>query len=245
MEEEMLAVPSTASIEIIEELKEMLSNEMEGWKEDLLAIPMPRRENFRTEEDYNKALQFVMISSINAVQKLKRSTFKDVLETYNSFLTEKQEWNLIINKTYPNGQEMIKTLYRRNKTMGVLMLISTLLSPSLLPIILAFYVSYLLGGKYLAGKLNDNCQNLLAAKEEINRFQRVFYDVVFDLRNDYHRSNEELDQLRERALKGENIMQELIEIINPERISLPPVQKEPVALLEEDKPKTFAKQKDN
>ena len=57
-------------------------------------------------------------------------------------------------------------------------------------------------------------------KKKILLNQDIFYEYIDTLRTDYHKSNKELDELRRRAINGENIMPKLLEILNPKRIGL-------------------------
>ena len=56
--------------------------------------------------------------------------------------------------------------------------------------------------------------------KEIKEVQDPFYELIDTLRTDYHRSNEELKELEEKAINGEDISSALIEFMNPERIGL-------------------------
>lgn len=57
-------------------------------------------------------------------------------------------------------------------------------------------------------------------KKNVLSHQDVFYEYIDILRTDYHKSNKELDELKRRAMNGENIMPELFEIVSPERVGL-------------------------
>ena len=70
-------------------------------------------------------------------------------------------------------------------------------------------------------------------------FQNRFYAYCDNMRTDYHKSEKELESLKERAKNGENIMDELLQIAHPSSIGL-----ELVEFSEEEKeaPKQLIKQ---
>ena len=59
-----------------------------------------------------------------------------------------------------------------------------------------------------------------AAFATLTQVQIPFYEFVSLLRDDYHKSNKELKELRERASRGENIIGPILEMVRPERLSL-------------------------
>ena len=243
MEKELPPMDIFHGEELVQEMKTNIATEMIDIKEKLLKLHIPERDEYETEEEYQKAVSFVMFFALSNVKELKKTIFQCKLEEYNEFLTEKREWDSFFNEKLPLLKAHIKRTSGNNKRIAIVTAILTVLLSSIAPIVIAFL--YMLLNNRLLIKNAKTYKDGKELEEYIDQVQRNYYDVIFDLRDDFHRSNEELDKLMERALCGEMVLDELLEIVNPKRLSLPEVKPTKPALIEE-KPKQYVlEKKDN
>ena len=96
----------------------------------------------------------------------------------------------------------------------------SLLFPAIIPITLLATVPRVGFDLLRKKKCKNEIERIDMLKKEILLNQDIFYEYIDTLRTDYHKSNKKLDELKRRAMNGENIMPELFEILNPKRIGL-------------------------
>ena len=85
MGDEIVTTDNEFGMGLVNMVKMSLSVKMAEWHERLLTLELPNREDYAKEEDFKEAVQLVMVQSINAIQKLKGDTFRELLETYIKF----------------------------------------------------------------------------------------------------------------------------------------------------------------
>jgi len=231
--------------QMVEMLKTITSAEMTGMEQLLLQVELPQREEYETEEEYKEDYKQFMLDMIDTIKDAKKGIFCNVLDAYNEFLYSKNDMDNRINTQNRESIEMMETAGRDIRNTGIATVVLSILLPSAIPIILVFSVTRasldFLQSVFNTKRMLRNEQ----IREEMKNIQIPFFEFTCDLRSDYHKSNHELDALKEKALNGENIMGELIQIVSPERVSLQRV--EGLNLLEmdeEEKPKQLIK-KDN
>lgn len=232
-------IPLSNTKEIIEMLKMVVSNQMIQVENLILSEPLPKREDFQTEEEYNREVKEFMSDAIDVIEDAKKEIFVNVLDSYNDFLVMKNTIESPIKDQNKQAEETAFNAGRsiRNTAIGTAVL--TLLLPSLFPIVIVVGVGRI-GFKILEVKM---CANTVARnmemEEVLKNLQIPFFDFTCELRTDYHQSNKELKEMRERLENGENIMPDLMELIKPERLSLERVESLP---FEEDEQKQYFKQ---
>ena len=170
-----------------------LSNalELSFYKDEVLYLDIPNREDYESLEDFNKANTQFMVNKVDEIKNIKHTTFVSTLKAYNDI-----------------------------KRAGMIAFYLSLLFPAIIPITLLASVPRV--GFDLLQKRNckRELEKIDILKKKILLNQDIFYEYIDTLRTDYHKSNKELDELRRRAINGENIMPKLLEILNPKRIGL-------------------------
>lgn len=222
---------------LIEVEKYTISGVMSLTQQEIEKNPVPKREESSSDDEYKILFIEYMLNAIKKAEKTKKELFIKNLERYNNFLTKKQEVEEQIRSSRETHE---KEIDRNSKKKGKIILaeiITTLLLPAYFPIIagvgLAQYLSTNVAIKYHL----EGIQNEEDAKEVLKKMQDELSDLSFLLRDDYHRSKEEFGKLRQRALLGENVLQDVLNLMDPERLSLPKVEARIEETNDKDNPK--------
>ena len=199
-----------------------LSNalELSFYKDEVLYQDIPNREDYESLEDFNKANIQFMVNKVDEIKNIKHTTFVSTLKAYNDILNDVYK---IKRCDFEEGRlfnEMIDYSNNDIKRAGMIAFYLSLLFPAIIPITLLVSVPRV--GFDLLQKRNckRELEKIDILKKKILLNQDIFYEYIDTLRTDYHKSNKELDELRRRAINGENIMPKLLEILNPKRIGL-------------------------
>ena len=180
----------------------------------------PKREEFATEEEYLIEKKLFNLEMIRSVEEVKKQLFSDIVDSYNEFLHLKYDTEEELKKQNEESSAYIIYSSKDIKNTGIASLITTLLIPSALPVVAAIGLTRI-SFDTLQAKINLNrITRNNEALQKINSIQDPLYDFTCTLRTDYHESKEKFKELKERASKGENILPELIEMVNPEKVDL-------------------------
>lgn len=160
------------------------------------------------------------IEQINQIEFIKKILFEEILQTYNEFLITKNLLELYINKENNKRNNVIELSDYDIKEKGIVTITASLLLPMVAPIVISIAVP-VIGLDYYLKIIN---QKMLELNEAIlKEYQRVHKELSqFEntLRTDYHSTKKRLEDLKEKALMGEEITNDLLEIVNPESIGL-------------------------
>ena len=85
---------------------------------------------------------------------------------------------------------------------------------------------------------NNRLEKNTNIQELFDLIQEPLYELTDKFRTDYLKSKKEFEELEEKAYAGDNIVKELMELINPERVGL---ELTDVNLIEEFKQKQLKK----
>ena len=178
------------------------------------------REDYETEEEYQIMHRINELELIDEIKEVKHTIFSGLLDTYNTLVRESNLFRAKVASEKRESEEMIDLASFDMKKAGIITVGGSLLLPIIAPLLIIFNGSRIgldiLTKKYHSERIEFN-EMLL---KEIKEVQDPFYELIDTLRTDYHRSNEELKELEEKAINGEDISSALIEFINPERIGL-------------------------
>ena len=206
------------------EVAEILSNANQELREKLSSL---------TETDALEQIT-TMLDSLEYVFEKKREIFELMVEKYSDFLSQKNNLSETHKEIRTDNEKAIE---RYQKDQGRTLIASGvifLLLPAYIPVIAAFGVARIvgdkLGVKYHSGlmKKSDHYWSLL---EDV---QDELYAFTCHVREDYHNSKDDYDPLKEKVLKGENILPVLLSQLSPERYHL---EKETEELKEEKEEK--------
>lgn len=157
---------------------------------------------------------------IEEVEHFKEDLFLGCLGSYNEFLREK---NLITSNAKSNigtHRTRIDSASHDMKATGILAAGATLLFPKLSLIALALSIPRL-GIDSFEIKLRKELIDLLEEfRDSYDSSQRELFQFVDAMRTDYHHSKKEFKELRQKAKAGEEIIDDLIKMLQPERIGL-------------------------
>lgn len=199
-----------------------LSNalELSFYKDEILCLDIPNREDYESLEEYNKANIEFMINKVDEIKNIKHTIFVNALKTYDDILNDVYTIKKCDSEERSLLNEMIDFSNKDVKRAGMVAFYLSLLFPAIIPITLLANGPRVVFDLLQKKKCKNELERIDMLKEEILLNQDIFYEYIDTLRTDYHKSNKKLDELKRRAMNGENIMPELFEILNPKRIGL-------------------------
>lgn len=199
-----------------------LSNalELSFYKDEILCLDIPNREDYESLEAFNKANIEFMINKVDEIKNIKHTIFVSALKTYDDILNDVYTIKKSDSEERRLLNEMIDFSNKDVKRAGMIAFYLSLLFPAIIPITLLASAPRVGFGLLQKKKCKNELERIDMLKKEILLNQDIFYEYIDTLRTDYHKSNKELDELKRRAMNGENIMPELFEILNPKRIGL-------------------------
>lgn len=203
---------------LVECIKMSVALELSFYEDELLYLDVPIREDFESLEEYERAEVQFMNRKIDEIKNIKHVYFSSILDSYNMLLDEvlKVKNQDIYDRAALN--DLIELNKKDMKATGITFLSLAVLFPDFIPLnalinLPRIVLDILQNKNYL-----NTLEQIDKEKETLFSFRDKFYEFVCTLRSDYHKSNKELDSLRERANNGENIIPELLDIISPKRI---------------------------
>ncbi len=226
---------------IVEALKVMTSTQLTQIEAILKCVAGPEREEFSTEEEYQEENKKFMMEMINSIEAVKLRLFDDVLDSYNEYLAMKFDLEKEFKRQNEESAAYVIQANSDIKNTAIVSLVATFLFPYALPVIAALGLSRV-GFDTIQAKSNNN--RIIRNNDiqiEIEEIQDPLYDLTCNLRSDYHASKKVFKELKEKANNGENIMPELIELVNPERVELERIDGAAFFLEIEEEPKQFIK----
>lgn len=216
----MPMIQITVGDNAVDMLKSIVSSLYMEWLDDLLELELPQEVDFDSKEEYDKACKELMLDLVAQAKEYKGDIFRGVLESYNNFLTNKHTFD---SQSKVSEEEALKAIARATADMkgtGFLVLFLTLLFPTALPYLILFNGPRIMLDAKERKNHEATLENTKIVREQIKSIQDPLYWFTDSLRTDYHKSNQELEELRVKAENGENVIPRLMELMSPERLSL-------------------------
>lgn len=217
----MMVNPGNISVGM---MKTSLSMASSSLYEEILNSKLPIREDYESDEEFKKANIQFMCSAIDKVRKFKHEMFTRCNDEYGEMLTERSSFSSENEKRAEELDSIIKEcsgdIVKRGMTSILTSLLLIPFAPMGIPVVMV-YNGYKIFKDFR--KENEASRELGFIKFENDSLKALcdnFYDIVNTFRSDWHNTNRELDSLKQRALKGENIMSELLEVCHPTRAGL-------------------------
>ena len=211
--------------------------------DEILQKPQPKKEDYATEEEYQGAVKSFMLDTLEYVSLCKKASFVLILDRYNHFLGTIHNLEEMKKKAEKDHIQEIERLSKDQSRTFFASAIASLLFPAGFPLYLTYMFAKIGYNRVKINKQITTFANEEALYRMTKEMQNELYDFVCTLRSDYHATNHELKELKERAEKGENIMPQLLEIISPERVGLERIDPRFLMNQEEEKkqeiPKVF------
>ena len=179
------------------------------------------RANYETEKEYQEALVKKMTELTEQVRKEKLAVFRKSLDSYNDFLENRQEAKKIKKEITQTADEQIKLIDNEIRHIGIMTAALAIFFPTAIPLILMTSIPRIAERTSTKKKFSQKKEKTTLNDKELRDLQDIYYDFIDTLRTDYHTSNQELAEIMKQAEQGENIIPNLLEIINPERVNLP------------------------
>jgi len=227
----------------IDFIKLKMASLFESKQEELRSYEPPKRQESQTEEEYQKAYKDFMLEQIEYITNLKHLNFASYLEKYNAFLSAKREAIEVFDR---NKQKELEEIQKKLTQKKVNFWTSALLSLVFPQGIITFAVLGVGRNIIYNRTIKSDTEDIVKieiAKEALEKTHTGIYDLCCDLRADYHKSKKECEELKKRALAGEDIIEDLVKMMSPERISLQSPKKMQQEMEEKEKQKVLVYQK--
>lgn len=190
--------------------------------------------NEKQPEELDVINRMLMLELLDEIKRIKHELFENVLDSYNDLIREMNVLRIQFSQENKDSIEMKEYIERSMKRTMIISAGISIIFPGLIPLVLIYDIPKLgfdtMIKKYHENRLDDNNMS----EELFETVQKPLYELMDILRTDYHHSLNIFNELEEKALNGENIINELKELINPERVGLE---------LIEEKQKVYTKEK--
>lgn len=201
-------------------LKEKASLSYSRIQDSILSSKVPNRDDYDSDEEFKKTSINFMIDWIDQVRQVKKEVFISTLDIYNGILGKSNNFNFTSSKNIERFNTEIERCNGSIKRRGIVSLVLAFMLPLTLPYNVLINGSQIAADMIQKKRFEKEMSNINVEKNQLREIIDDIYPLVSDLRDDFHNSNRRLDELKRKALKGENIMGELLEICSPERIGL-------------------------
>lgn len=164
--------------------------------------------------------RMTMLKLLEEVEEIKHDLFIETLETYNRLIGEINLFKSRYKQENNESKKMIEIVNSSMKRTTIISIGVSVLAPSLIPLVLVIDIPKLVLDSIVKKYHRDNIDINLLTRDLYDTVQRPLYDLVCNLRSDYHKSKVEFKELEEKAIDGENIIEDLMILSNPERVGL-------------------------
>lgn len=155
---------------------------------------------------------------IELTREMKESIFLGLLDFYNDFLKDKTEIENKLKEENVVIESLNELLTDINNKLIAIVTISAIVIPKIAPVITLVSVLKIAQNYLQIVELRKEMEDNNQIMTNYQKFYQTIYKYIDNLRTDYHRSKKELDALEVRAKNGEDIMDDLLKIVNPESI---------------------------
>ncbi len=206
--------------QMVDILKLQASTILSDVTEQLKADILPNREDFETEEEYEIIKRMTMMQLVDDISAVKKEVFCGILDTYNNFITEMNTFMSESKKQNKESLVMREYASYDMKKAGIITLGVSVIFPIAAPFLIVINLPRIGMDALLKKYHNMRLERNEALYEVFKSIQDPFYEFTNTLRSDYHASNKELKELKDKAIEGEDVLPQLIQIIEPERVGL-------------------------
>ena len=172
--------------------------------------------------------KIITIKLIDEIKAIKHLVYSDVLDAYNELVVSKNTLEPIFKLENEESEYLKEELGSSMKRTIIISAALSALIPKVIPLVLIVGAPRLAADKlmknYHTKRLNYNKD----VEEKFIRAQNPLFELMDTLRTDYHKSNQEFKELEDRAIMGEKVIEDLMNLINPERVGLELIEKEEV-----------------
>ncbi len=177
-------------------------------------------------EEYGNLEIGKMMTLIEMAEITKKTIFSTVLESYNNYLREGVDLKNEINNQIEDLNERIDRINFSIKASGIIVASTVILLPGLAPLIIGFNIP-IFGIDMMRKKRNiEDLESIEYFQEKYDSIRPSFFKLTDILRTDYHKSNKTIKEFKRRAMEGEDVTKEIINLFDPEVIGLEEYKKE-------------------
>ena len=224
-------------------MKMMVTAMMKEWQNQVITLDTPKKEEYETEEEYKKAFNDFMLETINDIKGIKFDIFKNIDSINNNFMKLKYDSLEAFKKENQEREQVIKGAKRDIVVAGITVSGLSLIFPGALPYLLIINIPRIGIGIYAIKKNKNRIEINMGVEKRLEELEPQLNALTCDLREDYHKAEKELDELKIQLLEGKDIQPALINIFDPTRIGLTPLTEEEFKQIPfEEKPKQYRKE---
>ncbi len=158
---------------------------------------------------------------INEIESLKKEVFELVLCSFNNFIKDKNLISARASKEISIRKDIIEQMEQNIKKTNIISVGSLLLLPMLSLFIIPLGALKIELDKFRKNESEEIMEITESIKNDYETAHIAFYQLTDSLRTDYLQSKRKLEELRQKALEGQEIIDDLIQLVNPESINLP------------------------
>ena len=190
------------------------------------------------KDEFGIINRMLMLSLIDEIRGIKHDLYSNILDNYNELVMEINTFKA--RSKNENEESIIMKDYLEHSMKKNLIISSgvSLLFPAIIPIVLIVNLPILGADALVLNYHNNRLEKNTNIQEVFDLIQEPLYELTDKFRTDYLKSKKEFEELEEKAYAGDNIVKELMELINPERVGL---ELTDVNLIEEFKQKQLKK----
>ena len=192
-------------------------------------------EEDRTPEEFEVIKRKLMLDLIDEVKSIKHNLFKNTLDSYNDMIIEMNRFKARFQDEQRESELMKEYINGSMKRTIIISAGVSILLPGLIPLVLIYDIPKLGFDSVIKKYHNNRIENNKMTNEIFETIQDPFFEFMDTLRTDYHHSNKVFKELEERACNGEDIINDLKELMNPERVGLELENEEEKVYLKEKK----------
>lgn len=221
MEQRAKVINVTTQGKPVDAMKIAISSLLEYWCNSILEETLPQREEYDTKEEYETAAKRYMLSLADDALKAKHDIFAGVLDSYNELLHTKYQIENQITDDNNKSKNIISQINKNIRRTGFFCIGAALILPSSIPFLILFNLPAISVNMFIKNTQKKKMMQNEKKIKDIDEVQDPFFELMDTIRTDYFASKDKIAKLKERALKGENIVEPILQMMSPETLSLP------------------------
>lgn len=224
-------------------MKTMITAMMKEWQNQVITLDTPKREEYTSDEEFKKEYNKFMLETIEDIRGVKFSIFKNVNDINNNFIQLKRNALASFEKEKMEREQVIKGAKRDIVVSTIAVTGLSLIFKDALPYLLILNIPRVGIGLYAIRKNKNRIEINMGVEKKLDELEPELNMMTCDFREDYHRTEEELDDLKIKLLEGKDIKEGLINLFDPKRVGLTPLTEEEFKKIPfEEKPKEYKKE---
>lgn len=224
-------------------MKMMVAAMMKEWQNQVITLDTPKEEEYTSIEEYKKAYNDFMLETINDIKGVKYSIFNNINTINNNFLELIRKTQRAFEQEKIRREQVIRGAKRDIAISAVAATGLSMIFPGALPYLLIINIPKVGIEIYAIRKNKNRIEVNMGVEKRLSELETDLNFLTCDLREDYHKTEKELEELKIQLLEGKDIKEGLINLFDPKRVGLTPLTEEEFKQIPfEEKPKEYKKE---